>query len=286
MAEQPNEFTGKSVDEAVAEGLNRLGLSRDAVEIEILARGSRGIFGLGSEPARVRIVPLPAQPKTGAPATPRPETPPAPPAPQPAPPVTPEPAVNVPPAVASAALAQFSAEDHDDAPARTDRAAAPASDEELAELATDMLRHMVQLMGFDATVTPSWQAPEDEQDEPYLLLDIEGNDLSALIGRRGETLAGIQYLTRLMINQRLRQWKNVIVDVDHYKERRVAQLTQLALRMADQVAQTGRAVSLEPMPPNERRIIHLTLRDHAEVYTQSSGEGERRKVHIIAKDAH
>jgi spoIIIJ-associated protein len=86
-----------------------------------------------------------------------------------------------------------------------------------------------------------------------------------------------------MVNQRIRQWKTIVVDVDQYKERRVSQLTQLAERMADQVIKSGRAVSLEPMPANERRIVHLALRDHPTVYTQSSGEGERRKVHIVTR---
>ena len=88
-----------------------------------------------------------------------------------------------------------------------------------------------------------------------------------------------------MVNQRIRQWKNIVVDVEKYKERRVTQLTQLALRMADQVIETGRAVALEPMPANERRIVHLALRDHPTVYTQSSGEEDRRKVHIVPRDA-
>ena len=158
------------------------------------------------------------------------------------------------------------------------------SDEELSTLAADLLRELVSLMGFQADVEVSWQIPDEGDGERYLLLDITGSDLRSLIGRRGETLNSIQYLIRLMINQRLRQWKNIVVDVEKYKERRVTQLTQLAQRMAIQVAESGRAVSLEPMPPNERRIVHLALRDHPEVYTQSSGEGDRRKVHIVARD--
>jgi spoIIIJ-associated protein len=158
------------------------------------------------------------------------------------------------------------------------------SDAELEQMAVEMLGKMVHLMGFDAQVNAIWHEADQPEGERYLLLDIHGHDLSALIGRRGETLASIQYLVRLMVNQRLKTWKNIVVDVDHYKERRVAQLTQLAHRMADQVIQSGRAVSLEPMPANERRIIHIALRDHAAVYTQSSGEGDRRKVHIVAKN--
>lgn len=300
MADSGSEFTGKSVDEAIAEGLAKLGLTRNQVDVEILSRGSRGIFGLGSEPARVRITRHSAAPAEKA--APRPAQPPAPPAPKPAPPpaapaagkgsAAAEPSPAVPPAVVPPPaprvprIADMDAEDEapaDSAAAQT--ATAPAvSDGELEQMAVEILGEMVRRMGFDAKVNAIWHEPDQPDGDRYLLLDIHGHDLSALIGRRGETLAGIQYLVRLMINQRLKSWKNIVVDVDHYKERRVAQLTQLAHRMAEQVAQSGRAVSLEPMPPNERRIVHLALRDHEAVYTQSSGEGERRKVHIVAKN--
>jgi len=155
---------------------------------------------------------------------------------------------------------------------------------------------MVHLMGFEAEIQASWQEDDagEEQDEEqgedaqantgrYLLLDIEGTELGALIGRRGETLENIQYLLRLMVNQKIHQWKNIVVDVEHYKARRVTQLTQLAARMAEQVERTGRAMSLEPMPANERRIVHMALREHPGVFTESHGDGGRRKVHIVAK---
>lgn len=299
MADRAIEITGKSVDEAIADGLAQLSLTRDQVDIEILSRGSRGIFGLGSEPARVRITPHSAA-TTGAaarPATP-PVTPPVmppvkppaattPTAPQPA---APQPAAPQPAAPAPRAPRLADMEEEEEEQVTAKRTAAPAetgveaiSNAELERMASDMLSQMVRLMGFDAQVNATWHDADQPEGEPYLLLDIHGHDLSPLIGRRGETLASIQYLVRLMVNQRLKTWKNIVVDVDHYKERRVAQLTQLAHRMAEQVVQSGRAVSLEPMPPNERRIIHLALRDHAAVYTQSSGEGDRRKVHIVAK---
>ena len=270
MPDSGTEFTGKSVDDAIADGLAQLGLRQDQVEIEILSRGSRGIFGLGSEPAKVRIVRL------AGPATPAPTAP----APKPAQPAAPAPAPTPVPAAPRRVVGMEDVEE--DIPASTAPAVA-IDDDELAALATEFLSEMVRRMGFDAQIIASWHAADNDHTGRYLLLDIHGHDLSALIGRRGETLAGIQYLVRLMVNQRIKQWKNIVVDVEQYKERRINQLTQLALRMADQVAQSGRAVSLEPMPANERRIVHLALRDHPTVYTQSSGEGERRKVHIVAK---
>lgn len=285
MPESGQEFSGKSVDEAVAEGLAQLGLRQDQVEIEILSRGSRGIFGLGSEPARVRIsragAPAPAV-KPAPPAAKPPAPEPAaeqPAAPKPLPPIETPPA---PPRPSSRPAPIDAHEEEEDIPLVRGEAIA-MSEQELQTLAADLLRETVKRMGFDASVDATWHDADEDNDERYLVLNIHGHDVSPLIGRRGETLASLQYLVRLMINQRVKQWMNIIVDVEQYKERRVNQLTQLALRMADQVAQTGRAVSLEPMPPNERRVVHLALRDHPTVYTQSSGDGERRKVHIVAR---
>jgi len=278
MAEQSLEFTGKTVDEAVAEGLAQLGLSRSDVSVEILSKGSRGIFGIGSEPARVRLTPAP-KPQTSV--APRPASQPA----QPAPVQPPVDKAEAAAAVTEEVLEEEAPEFEEEKPAASEeRTATAVSDQELAEMASDMLAEMIRLMGFEATVAASWQEPDDQEGDPYLLLDIEGQDLGALIGRRGETLASIQYLVRLMVNQRIRQWKNIVVDVEKYKERRVTQLTQLAQRMANQVVESGRAVALEPMPANERRIVHLALRDHPQVYTQSSGEDERRKVNIVPRD--
>lgn len=300
MATQTHEFKAKTVDEAVEDGLRTLGLARGDVEIEVLQKGSRGIFGLGSEPAVVRLTPRavttpsPVTPPTPVDViTPVVEPPPAPvnvmpdvkPTPTPVAAVTPVPPVEppsvvAPPAAGEPAIMQTEEE----------------IDQELMAMATHLLSEMVRLMGFSADVRASWQDEdetvddhdEDEEDGHvrsgrYLLLDIEGTELGALIGRRGETLENIQYLLRLMVNQKIHKWKNIVVDVEHYKARRVTQLTQLAERMAEQVARTGRAISLEPMPANERRIVHMTLREHPDVYTESYGDGGRRKVHIFAK---
>ncbi len=304
MADSGQEFTGRNVDEAIAEGLAKLGLRNDQAEIEILSRGSRGIFGLGSEPARVRIsrraTPTataeskPAQPST--PARPQPEPTQAAAASKPAaiepttPPPAAEPEPTAPAATPPAPVAESRPrvsnlldDEGDDYEQRESTSQVePVSDEELTAMAVEMLNQLVHHMGFTAQVSAEWHEADDNG-ERYLLLDIHGQDVSPLIGRRGETLASIQYLVRLMINQRIKRWKNIVVDVEQYKERRVNQLTQLAKRMADQVTESGRAVSLEPMPANERRIVHLALRDHPTVYTQSSGEGDRRKVHIVAR---
>lgn len=281
-------FTGKSVDEAIAEGLRTLGLSADTADIEVISRGSRGIFGLGSEPAQVRITPRAAQS-----AAPQPPTPPAgvdavdeettPVA------ATSAPAVETTTPAAPTASAETDAtapqedEAHGDEEVADDESSTPEEDAQLAALATELLSRLVALMGFEAEVIATWRQPDADNEHRYLLLDLQGRDLSPLIGRRGDTLGNMQYLVRLMINQRLHRWKNIVVDVEGYRQRRMEHLSQLALRSAQQVAQTGRPLALEPMPANERRIIHLTLRDHAEVFTESTGEGARRKVQILPR---
>lgn len=313
MATQTHEFKAKTVDDAVEEGLRALGLARHEVEIEILQKGSRGIFGLGSEPALVRLTPRPVAAVNPVPQPPVEVAPPAVEPPSAPAHVTPDrtvestpvqavptlppdvPPTIVPPVVESPAGAEPAATDAVVATTTTDE---EAIDQELMAMATHLLSEMVRLMGFTAEVQASWQdeddAPVDDPDEEdgedgqhragrYLLLDIEGVELGALIGRRGETLENIQYLLRLMVNQKIHKWKNIVVDVEHYKARRVTQLIQLAERMAEQVARTGRAISLEPMPANERRIVHMTLRENPDVYTESYGDGGRRKVHIFAK---
>jgi spoIIIJ-associated protein len=112
---------------------------------------------------------------------------------------------------------------------------------------------------------------------------VTGPNLSVLIGRRGETLAALQYITRLIASRELQHRANIVVDVGGYKMKRSRTLRDLAIRMADQAVQNKRVITLEPMPPYERRIIHLTLRDRTDVQTKSIGEGSSRKVTIIPK---
>lgn len=169
-------------------------------------------------------------------------------------------------------------------------AAAPAAPEALpvtseeSAAAQRLLHGVLERMKFKVQIVER-EAAElngyDEQDEPTLVLDIRGDDLNALIGRRGETLDGLQYLMRLLVAKELGHYLHVVLDVEGYKAHRAQMLKQLALRMAERVASTHKPAALEPMPANERRIIHLALRDHSEVRTESVGTGENRKVTII-----
>jgi spoIIIJ-associated protein len=154
----------------------------------------------------------------------------------------------------------------------------------VAELATALLEELLEHMKVDAQVEARvGDDLAEEGEEAAVILDVTGNDLGILIGRRGETLRALQYMLRLMLSRRLERWEPVIVDVESYRVRRRRLLRQLAARMAEKVAFSQQRVVLEAMPAHERRIIHIALRDHPKVTTKSIGEGERRKVTIIPK---
>jgi spoIIIJ-associated protein len=128
--------------------------------------------------------------------------------------------------------------------------------------------------------------PQDENDQPTVMVEVQGEDLSILIGRRSETLNALQYITSLILSKEVGHWVPLIIDVQGYRARRERQLRVLARRSAEQVVHTGRKITLEPMPANERRVIHLELRDHPEVTTESVGEEPNRKVTIFLKKHH
>jgi spoIIIJ-associated protein len=156
--------------------------------------------------------------------------------------------------------------------------------EDDAEMAAQMLDHLLELMGITADVSiRDPETPGDGLGMANAVLDVEGDDLGLLIGRRGETLAALQYLLNLMAGRKMTERTMFTVDVEGYRRRREKQLNSLARRMADQVRRSRRPVTLEPMPPNERRIIHLCLAEDSEVETASVGEGENRKVSISLK---
>ena len=148
----------------------------------------------------------------------------------------------------------------------------------------EILQNLIDKMGVRGRVVVSSGEDLAEEGEVLpLVLDVTGKDLGILIGRRGETLQALQFLTRLMLSKRLSRWEPVVVDVESYRARRRRSLRRLALRMAERAASSQRLVVLEAMPPHERRIIHLALRDHREVTTESTGEGEHRQVTIVPR---
>jgi spoIIIJ-associated protein len=152
------------------------------------------------------------------------------------------------------------------------------------QVGREVLGEVLALMGIHARVEIVEGDELAEEGEPAPpVLNITGGDLGILIGRRGETLRSLQYLLRLMVSHRLKHWTNLVVDVENYRVRRQQALKSLAYRVAERVVQTGRSQALEPMPAYERRMVHIALRNHPQVKTQSVGEGERRKVTIIPR---
>lgn len=239
------EIIAPTVDEAVARGAKELGVSADRLLVEVIDEGGGGLFGISPRQARVRLTLL------GSPG-PVPET-----------------------GKGAAVENELDEEEPEDAQ--------PVARE--LEVARDTVRELISLMGLEGRVFSRWGEP-DEPDEPRpVVVDVMGDDLSLLIGRRGESLSALQYITRLIVGKELGGFAPVVVDVEGYRARREKQLRQLARRMAEQAVERGQTMTLEPMTPAERRIIHLELRDHPRVYTESVGEGDQRKVTVIVRRA-
>lgn len=278
-ANQEIESRGPTVDAAVAAGLQRMGLGRDDVTVIVIDEGSRGLLGIGSREAIVRLI---ARPPAEEPSpTPKPAAPPpAPPVSTPAtpprqaaePPVAPER-----PAVARKAVVETHDEVSDEPPT------ADTLDAE-REAAIDIISTLLEKMRVPASVTGYLTEPDDLTGQRVNMIDIGGDDLGVLIGPRGETLDALQFLSRLMVAHRLHRRANFVVDVEGFRQRREQALTRLAERMAEKARQRGEAITLEPMSAYERRIIHMTLREAADVYTESTGEGKQRRVRIIPKE--
>ena len=149
-------------------------------------------------------------------------------------------------------------------------------EKDAVKVVTEILDTLLGLLGVPGKV-------EVLSNEIPLALDIKGDDLGILIGRRGQTLASLEYITKLVVVGRLKTWLPLAVDVAGYKKRRRDSLQRLALYLAEQVKSRRSAITMESMPADERRIVHLTLADDPDVTTQSIGEGENRKVVILLK---
>lgn len=162
--------------------------------------------------------------------------------------------------------------------------AEPGSD--ITGTAKDVLEKLLAVLGVEASVSLQ-TGPVVEEVKGAVsptCFDIAGEDLGILIGRRGQTVAALQYIVRLILSQQTKSQVPIVIDVDGYKRRRYEVLHNLALRMAEQVKTRKVPFTLEPMPAYERRIIHLALANHPDVTTQSIGEGETRKVVILLKE--
>ncbi len=257
------DVSAKTVDEAIEQGLAQLGLTLEQVDVEIIREGKRGVFGIGSEEALVRLTPRNRPVVEGAQA----------------PEIAQE---QVSPPVSEAAMAAATVPE----PAQPARSEAELNQQqsEVGEIATRFLAQLLTLMGVTAKVTYRYGTDLVEPDEtPPLVLDITGGDLGILIGRRSETLQALQDMVRLMVSKELSSWAPIVVDVEAYRVRRRQSLRQMAEKMAERVAASRKKMVLEAMPAHERRIIHITLRDHPAVTTKSIGSDDNRKVTIVPK---
>ena len=148
--------------------------------------------------------------------------------------------------------------------------------EDIAGEAKTVLETLIKLLGITASVN----IVEGSDGDQPITLNILGDDLGVLIGRRGQALSSLQYVVKLIIAEKFKLWAQITVDIEGYKKRRYEALKNLALRVADQVKTSKRSMNLEPMPADERRVIHLALADNPDVSTHSIDYGERRKVVI------
>ncbi|MFL5685832.1 MAG: RNA-binding cell elongation regulator Jag/EloR [Chloroflexota bacterium] len=323
------EFSGKSVEEALKAARDEFGAELNDLDFEILTPGSRGVLGMGAEPARIVAAPrsalggtapkrdaaasqpLPASPARDYDRPPRQDEgpreysdrgprrddrgarPPRRDDRAPRPPRRDDRPREAGPRrddrsgssrrgatdLSASEAAEVAAARGSLAAERADLEASEASPEALAA-GKRILETLMGHLGFDATVEVA--AGETSR----LNVVAQGDDrdsLGALIGRKGERLSALQHLVNLMLSKEMGSWTRVLVDVEDYRGRRERQLRELADRAAARVMETGKMLQLEPMPALERRWIHLTLRDHTGVATQSIGEEPNRRVVLVPR---
>lgn len=228
-------------EEAIRLALAELQMDRDDVSIEVLDVGKKGFFGIGATPARVRVtfeVKETAEEEPAAAPAAVPETPAA-------------PAEEAAPASAATAV---------------------SADSDPAQAAKAFIDGLLEKMGIQGESFPTM----DESNT--LLIDIRGEDMGAVIGRRGDTLDAIQYLTSLSINRGREEHIRVTLDTEGYRAKREESLNRLARKMAGKVLKYHKNMTLEPMNPYERRIIHAALQDYNGVTTYSTGTEPNRRV--------
>jgi spoIIIJ-associated protein len=330
------DFTGKSVEEALRNAREAFGVGLDELDFEILTPGSRGVLGMGAEPARIVAAPRSAlggaAPKrSAAEATPLPARPPRPDDRPPRPDDRPRddrpprrddrPRDDRPPRRDDRPRDERPPRRDERPPRRDDRprperaeradrgprpggATVSTAEEEMVQVARSLIREREELQGAEASpealaageailaqlmehlgfrVNVVVETGETNRLNVVGVDDEQHEALGALIGRKGERLSALQHIVNLMLSRQMGEWTRVLVDVEGYRGRREQQLREIALRAADKVVESGKMLQLEPMPALERRWIHLTLRGHAAVGTQSIGEEPNRRIVIIPR---
>jgi len=333
------EFTGKTVEEALRSAREAFGVGLDELDFEILTPGSRGVLGMGAELARIVAAPRSAlggaAPKRAAaesaplpPRPPRDERPPRrdddrpprrdddrpprsdsrPPRRDDRPPRRDDRRDDRPPRSESRPPRDAAREERAPRPAAPPEGRGSAdvssAEEEMVQVARSVVREREELQAAEASPTALAAGKAIlEQLMGHLgfgvsvvvetgetnRLNVVGNDdeeheaLGALIGRKGERLSALQHIVNLMLSREMGEWTRVLVDVEGYRGRREQQLREIALRAAERVAETGKMLQLEPMPALERRWVHLALKGHPAVGTQSIGEEPNRRIVVIPR---
>lgn len=236
------EVIAPSVDEAIEKGLNQLGLEREQVDVKVLDEGNAGILGLGARQARIMLIVKGDREAEEREPQAEPEAPPI----------------------------ETGVEEQED-----------EQNNYLVNLAQETVKDLLTRMHIDDVRLETYLGePYGPDNRVPVHVDIYGDDLSVLIGNRGKTLNALQYIGRLILGKELERSVPLVLDVEGYRDRREQQVRRMARQVADQVIETQREKSLEPMPANERRFVHIELRDNEQVYTESKGSGKSRKVFI------
>jgi len=287
--------TGKTIDEAIENALNQLALDRDSVSVQVLAQAKAGFLGFGASPAKVQVTyeapdPKPEAPKVALSSASRskPKAAPVakPAAPKPESPKAEAPKMEAPKAEAPKAEAPKAEAPKADkpkerkakapkaeaaAPAREYVPAAPGSVEEKIEV---FLKGLLEHMG-SAAVPHAWK-----EDENTYMVELTGEDLGYLIGRRGDTLDALQHLSNYTINRGVEGHVRINVDAENYRQKREESLRRYAQKKAQQVLKAHRRTTLEPMNAYERHVIHASLQDTERITTYSIGTEPNRRVVI------
>ena len=239
------ETEGKTIDDAIAAALRLLNAERDRVEVEVLSQASKGFLGIGGKKARIRVT---VRPSLQAAATP---------------------------------LNPSSTDTTRRAPIRADSVQdrePSLSQQETGEKTKKMLSEVLQLMGIEAKVASEVSSEE-------VLLKIDSEEGGILIGRKGQTLDALEYLVNRIISRNEEGEAHLVLDIENYRERRKKALEELALRLGERAKRRRKTVTLNPLSPRDRRVVHLVLQDDPLVTTKSTGGTYYRRLLIIPEGA-
>ncbi len=259
---EPIEVSAASVDEAIKQALEQLGAQEDDVVIEVLATPRSGVLGLGARQARVRVTRRAAA-TSGVQSPPQAASPPK------------QASSERPSRRARGRNEETEATAAEEAEESPQPERQPADLEQLTREATAVLGQVLEMMGEKAEVLKSNGDPESVE------LEIKGDGSGILIGRHGQTLDALEYLVNRIVARRIRDAAPVVLETESYRARRRQQLHRMALSMGERAKRDHRPVVLDPMPPRDRRVIHLALKDDPMLTTRSSGDGFLRSIEIV-----